>query len=192
LIEMHAEATAVRDTKAIGTALPGRWSAPPSDAAIRAVVSLGLVPLRLLRTRIGRRLATTAVLSLILVGAVSALYDHADSPASVQRALNAVPAAASKPAGRETAGAAKSAGTSGGTALASVVAASRPAKDPQTAAVAWYARQLRISPDRVQALQRQRVNGTTTKVLVMADVSQTNMATAFVTVKRADGGWKVP
>src|SRR6266536_2369175 len=75
---MNAEATAVRDTKPMGAAAPGRWSAPPSDAAVRAVVSLGRIPLRLLQTRTGRRLAATAVLSLLLVGAVSALYAHAD------------------------------------------------------------------------------------------------------------------
>src|SRR6266581_1049203 len=132
---MNVEATAVRNTKPMGVAVPGRWSAPPSDAAVRAVVRLGLIPLRLLQTQVGRRLAAPAVLSLCLA---------------------------------------------------------RPAKDPQSAAVAWYARRLRISPDRVQALQQQRVNGSTTKVLVMAQVSETNVPTAFVTVKRAGSGWKVP
>jgi len=189
---MNAEATAVRDTKAIGAAIPGGWSAPPSDAAIRAVVSLGLIPLRLLRTRIGRRLAATAVLSLILVGAVSTLYDHADGPASLQRPLSAVPAAAAKPAAGGRA-AANEAGTTGAAALASAsVAASRPSKSPQSAAVAWYAKRLGVSSDRVQALQQQRVSATITKVLVMAGVSETKMSTAFVTVKRAGSGWKVP
>jgi len=192
---MNAEATAVRDTKAIGTAIPGRWSTPPSDAAIRAVVRLGLIPLHLLGTRIGRRLMATAVLSMILVGAVSALYDHADSPASPPRPLDtAVRAAASRPGTSGKAGtaegAAKSAGGSRVTSLASV-AATRPAKDAQSAAVAWYANRVHVSPDRVQALQQQRVNGTTTKVLVMAQVSETNVPTAFVTVRRAGGGWKV-
>src|SRR6266511_2134091 len=170
---MNAEATAVRDTKPMGAAAPGRWSAPPSDAAVRAVVSLGRIPLRLLQTRTGRRLAATAVLSLLLVGAVSALYAHADGPATPPRPLNsAVPAAVARPA-------------AGGKATSA-------AKDPQSAAVAWYANRLRISPDRVQALQQQRVNGSTTKVLVMAQVSETNVPTAFVTVKRAGSGWKVP
>ena len=185
---MHAEATAVRDAKAVGTGVPGRWSAPPSDAAIRAVVSLGLIPLRMLGTRLGRRLAATVVLSLILVGAVSALYSHADTPATLQRSLNAVPAAASKPVAGSRA---KGAATSGATSLAAV-AVSRPAKDPRSAAIAWYAKRLGVSPDRVQALQQQRVNGTTTNVMVMAQVSETNVPTAFVTVKRAGGGWKVP
>jgi hypothetical protein len=182
---MNAEATAVRDTKAIGTPIPGRWSAGPSDAAIRAVMSLGLVPLRLLATRMGRRLAATALLSIALVGAVSALYDHADRPATLQRPLNAVPAAASKPAASRAAGAA-------GQAAPAAAAVSRPAKSPGDAAVAWYAQRARVSHDRVRALQQQRVNATTTKVLVMADVSQTDMATAFVTVKRSGSGWKVP
>lgn len=188
---MNAEATAVRDTKAIGAPIPGRWSAPPSDAAIRAVVSLGLVPLRLLATRMGRRLVATAVLSIALVGAVSALYAHADTPATLQRTLNAVPAAASKPADGRAAGAAKGTDAARQSAPAAG-AASRPAKTPRDAAVAWYAQRARVSPDRVQALQQQRVNATTTKVLVMAEVSRSDMATAFVTVKRAGSGWKVP
>jgi hypothetical protein len=190
---MNAEATAVRDTKPMGAATPGRWSAPPSDAAVRAVVSLGRIPLRLLQTQTGRRLAATAVLSLLLVGAVSTLYAHADGPATPPRPLNsAVPAAVARPAaGGKATSAAKTAGASRETSLASVALA-RPAKDPQSAAVAWYANRLRISPDRVQALQQQRVNGSTTKVLVMAQVSETNVPTAFVTVKRAGSGWKVP
>lgn len=189
---MNAEATVVRDTKALRAPIPGRWSTPQSDAAIRAVVTLGLVPLRLLATRMGRRLVATAVLSIALVGAVSALYDHADSPATLQRPLSAVAASASKPApSGQTAGAAKGADASSG-ASSAAVAASRPAKSPQAAAVAWYAQRARVSPDRVQALQQQRVSATTTKVLVMAEVSRTDMATAFVTVKRAGTGWKVP
>lgn len=187
---MNAEATAVRDTKAIGAPVPGRWSAAPSDAAIRAVMSLGLVPLRLLATRMGRRLVATAVLSIALVGAVSALYDHADSPATLQRPLNAVPAAASKPADGKAAGAVK--GSAAHQAAPTAAAASRPAKSPRDAAVAWYAQRAGVSPDRVQALQQQRVNATTTKVLVMAEVNRTDMASAFVTVKRAGSGWKVP
>jgi hypothetical protein len=190
---MNAEATAVHDTKPIGSALPGRWSTPRSDAAIRAVAGLGRIPLRLLRTRMGQRVAATSVLSLLLVGGVSALYDHADSPASPARPLAAAaPAAASKPvAAGKAAGAAKSASSTRETSLASVTIA-RPAKNPQSAAVAWYANRLHVSPDRVQALQQQRVNGSTTKVLVMAQVSEGNVPSALVTVKRAGGGWKVP
>jgi hypothetical protein len=188
---MNAEATAVSDTKAIGRAIPGRWPAPPPDAAVRAVVALGLVPLRLLATRMGRRLMAATVLSIVLVGAVSALYDHADGPATLQRTLNAAPAAASKPApSGQVAGAAKGA-TSGKASLASV-AASRPAKDARSAAVAWYAKRVGVAADRVQALQEQRINATTIRVLVMAQVSQTNVPTALLTVKRARGGWKVP
>ncbi len=187
---MNAEATVVRDTKALRPPIPGRWSAPQSDAAVRAVVTLGLVPLRLLATRMGRRVAATAVLSIALVGAVSALYDHADGPATPQRPLSAIAASASKPASNSrAAGTAKRAAASSASVA---VAASRPAKSPQAAAVAWYAQRVRVSAGHVQALQQQRINATTTKVMVMADVSQSDMATAFVTVKRAGTGWKVP
>lgn len=188
---MNAEATALRNTKRIGAPVPGPWSALPSDGAIRAVASLGLVPLRLLATQMGRRVAATAVLSLLLVGGVSALYDHADGPDSTPRPLNAATVAvAAHPAAAKAASATRN-GAASGQALASV-AVTRPAKDARSAAVAWYAKRLRVSPDRVQALQQQRVSKTTTNVLVMAQVSDKGVPTALVTVKRAGGGWKVP
>jgi hypothetical protein len=187
---MNAEATVVRDTEVIGAAIPGRWSAPRSDAAVRAVVRLGLLPMRLLATSMGRRLAATVVLSVGLVGGVSTLYDHADSPTAVVRplnALNALNAAASKPAAAKPA--AKPAGR--GAQDSTAAAAARPAKRPEDAAAAWYAQHVRVSPDRVHALQRQRVSATVTRVMVVAEVSATRMATDMVTVKRAGDGWKV-
>jgi hypothetical protein len=188
---MNAEATAVRTAKSIGAAIPGRWSTPPSDAAVRTVVNLGRAPLRLLfQTRLGRRLTATAVLSIVMVGIVSTLYAHADSPSSP--GLRATPAAASRPArAGQVAAAATGAGASGETTLAAVVAA-RPAKDPATAAMAWYAARLRLPTDRVQALQQQRVDKNKVKVMVMAEVSATELPTAFVTVEQTGHGWKVP
>jgi hypothetical protein len=186
---MNAEATAVRTAKSIGAAIPGRWSTPPSDAAVRTVVSLGLAPLRLLfQTRVGRRLTATAVLSVLMVGMVSILYAHADSPNSP--GLPATPAAASRAAGPGQA-AATGAGASGETTLAAVAAA-RPAKDAASAATAWYAARLHLPTDRVQALQQQRVDKRKVKVMVMAQVSATDLPTAFVTVEQSGRGWKVP
>jgi hypothetical protein len=187
---MNAEATAVRTAKSVGAAIPGRWSTPPSDAAVRTVVSLGLAPLRLLfQTRVGRRLTATAVLSILMVGMVSMLYDHADSPGAP--GLPATRAAASRPAGPGQAAAATGAGASGKTTLAAVAAA-RPAKDAATAATAWYAARLHLPTNRVQALQQQRVDKRKVKVMVMAQVSETDLPTAFVTVEQTGRGWKVP
>jgi len=188
---MNAEATAVRTAKSIGAAIPGRWSTPPSDAAVRKVVSLGLAPLRLLfQTPVGRRLTTTAVLSLLMVGMVSTLYAHADSPGAP--GLPATPAAASRAAGPgQAAAAATGAGASGETTLAAVAAA-RPAKDAAGAATAWYAARLHLPSDRVQALQQQSVDKRKVKVMVMAQVSATDLPTAFVTVEQTGRGWKVP
>jgi len=185
---MNAEATAVRTAKSIGAAIPGRWSTPPSDAAVRTVVNLGLAPLRLLfQTRFGRRLTATAVLSVLMVGMVSALYAHADTPG-----LPATPAAASRPARPgQAAAAAMGAGASGKTTLAAVAAA-RPAKDAATAATAWYAARLHLPTGRVQALQQQRVDKRRVKVMVMAQVSESDLPTAFVTVEQTGRGWKVP
>jgi hypothetical protein len=185
---MHVEATAVRDTKVIGAPVPGRWSAPPSDAAVRAVARLGMLPLRLLATSRGRRLSLAAVLSLGMVGTVSLLYDHADSPTAAVKPLNALNVAAAKPAPAHAA--AKPA--AGAAQESTAAAAARPAKRPEDAAAAWYARRVSVSPDRVHALQRTRVSATVTKVMVVAEVSATRMSTAMVTVKRSGDGWKVP
>ncbi len=183
---MNAEATALRDAKRIDRAIPGRWSGPPSDAAVRAATKLMLVPLRLLATPMGRRLTATVVLSVVLVAVVSSLYEHADGPAvAVRQALNAVPAAASKPAAaKRTVDASQR--------TSATVTAPPAAKRPEDAATAWYAQREGVSPDRVHALQRQRVSATVIKVLVMAEVSATDMPTAFVNVKRDGEGWKVP
>jgi hypothetical protein len=190
---MHVEATAVRDTKVIRAPIPGRWSAPPSDAAVSAVVRLGMLPLRLLATSTGRRLSLAAVLSLGMVGTVSLLYDHADSPTAVVKPLNALNVAAAKPAPAHAAAKPAAAKPDAGTTQESTAAAAaRPAKRPEDAAAAWYARRVSVSPDRVHALQRTRVSATVTKVMVVAEVSATRMSTAMVTVKRAGDGWKVP
>jgi hypothetical protein len=185
-MNMQVEATAVRDTKVLRGPIPGRMSAPPSDAAVRAMVQLGMLPLRMLATSRGRRLSLAAVLSLGMVGTVSLLYDHADSPTAVVKPLNALNAAAAKPAPAHAA--TKPAAAKESTAAA----AARPAKRPEDAAAAWYARRVSVSPDRVHALQRTRVSATVTKVMVVAEVSATRMSTAMVTVKRAGDGWKVP
>ena len=186
---MHVEATAVRDTKVIGAPVAGRWSAPPSDAAVRAVVRLGLLPMRMLATSMGRRVAAAVVLSVLLVGTVSTLYDHADSPAAVARPLNALNIAASKPA---AAHAAAGKGAGGVARESTAAAAARQAKRPEDAAAAWYAQHLGVSPSQVHALQRTRVSATVTKVMVVAEVSASRMSTDMVTVKRAGNGWKVP
>jgi hypothetical protein len=184
---MNVEATAVRDTKVIRAPIPGRWSAPPSDAAVRAVVRLGLLPMRLLATSVGRRIAATMVLSVALVGTVTMLYDHADSATAVVRPLNALNTAAKPAAAHRVA---KAAGSP--TRESTAAAAARPAKRPEDAAAAWYAQHVRVSPDRVHALQRTRVSANVTRVMVVAEVSASRMSTDMVTVKRAGNGWKVP
>ncbi len=172
---MNAEATSVRTARRAGAAMPGPWSAPPWDAAVRVAKRLVLLPLRMLATPLGRRVAAATVLSIALLAMVSSLYDHADGPAAAStRALRATPAAA------------VAAGTAG--SPATPLAAER----PEDAATAWYARQKRVSVDRVRALQQQRVSATVTRVMVLAEVAPSDMPTAFVTVRRDGAGWKVP
>lgn len=184
---MNAEASSVRTAKRIGTAVPGPWSGAADSAAVRAATRLMMVPLRMLATPLGRRAAAAAVLSVALVAMVSSLYDHADPPvAASARGLAAVPAAAAKPAG-----ASRGAGSPGAAAGAVTPAAPRAAQRPEDAATAWYAQQKRVPANRVKALQRQRLSATVMRVLVMADVSPSDMPTAFLTVRRGTAGWKV-
>jgi hypothetical protein len=181
LIEMNAEATSLRGRERVHT-LPNSWSSPSSDAAVGAAARLMLVPVRLLSTSLGRRLAGATVLSIALVVMVSTLYSHADGPAgqsarATAAALSAAPAAANAApaAARATAAPARAAA----------------AKRPQDAAISWFARQKRVAASRVQALQQQRVSATVTRVLVMAQLGPADMPTALVTVRRDGTGWKV-
>jgi len=184
---MNAEATSVRTAKRLGAAVPGPWSAAPSDAAVRAATRLMLLPVRLLATPLGRRIAAATVLSFALIGMVSSLYAHADRPgAASARSLSATPAAAAKPAPARA-----SAASSGAAAAPVTPTAPRAAQRPEEAATAWFARQKHVPAERVKALQQQRVSGTVTRVLVMAQVGPSNMPTAFVTVRRDSAGWKV-
>ena len=186
---MNAEATSVRTAKRLGAAVPGPWSVAPSDAAVRAATRLMLLPLRLLATPLGRRIAVAGALSVALVAMVSSLYAHADRPtAAAARSLSAMPAAAAKPA---SAPARASAASSGAAAAPVTPTAPRAAQRPEDAATAWFAAQKHVPANRVKALQQQRVSGTVTRVLVMAQVGPSNMPTAFVTVRRDSAGWKV-
>jgi hypothetical protein len=171
---MNAEATSLRGRERVHT-LPRPWSEQSSDAAVGAAARLMLMPVRLLSTSLGRRLAATVFLSMALVIMVSTLYSHADGPAgqsatatATASALPATPAAATKAA-----------------------PAAAAAKRPQDAAIAWFARQQRVAASRVEALQQQRVSATVTRVLVMAQVGPADMPTALVTVRRDGAGWKV-
>jgi len=138
-----------------------------------------LLPVRVLATSLGRRLAAATVLSVALVVMVSSLYSHADGPAAAASgALRAAPAAAARPA-------------AGGARAAASPAATRAAERPQDVAMAWFARQKRVAADRVQALQQQRISATVTRVLVMAEIGPADMPTAFVTVRRDGASWKV-
>jgi hypothetical protein len=145
-----------------------------------------LLPLRMLATPLGRRLAAATVLSVALVAMVSSLYDHADGPAAAStRALRAAPAAAARPAPASRRAAVADMTASAGSAAAPA------AERPEDAASVWYAKQKRVPIDRVKALQQQRISATVTRVLVLAEVSPSDMPTAFVTVRREGAGWKV-
>jgi hypothetical protein len=172
---MNAEATSVRAARRIGAAIPGSWPAPPSEAAVGAAARLMLVPLRMLATSMGRRVAAATVLSVALVALVASLYASAEGGVA-NPAVRATPVAAAKPAAAAQP-----------TAAAAAPAAAR----PEDAATTWFARQQRVPADRVRALQRQQVSATVTKVLVLAQVSPSDMPTAFVTVRRDRAGWKV-
>jgi hypothetical protein len=183
---MNAEATSLHGRERVHT-LPGSWSAQSSDAAVGAAARLMLVPVRVLSTSLGRRLAGATLLSIALVAMVSTLYSHADGPAG--QSATATAAAAALPT--TPAAAAKAAPAAARATAAPAASASAAAKRPQDAAIAWFARQKRVAASRVEALQQQRVNATVTRVLVMAQLGPADMPTALVTVRRDGVGWKV-
>jgi hypothetical protein len=180
---MNAHATAVRRAR------PGIFGQVPDHAVSSAAGGVGmrlaaevmLLPVRLLRTRLGRRLLAVAVLAVVLTTLVGSLYDHADVPsravgraASLHRA--AAPAAAAAPADR------KDAAASPGRELG---------RRPEDAAASWFARRHGVARDRVQALQQERVSANERRVLVMADAGDGRLPTGYVTVRRDGSGWAV-
>lgn len=165
---MNAETTFVRRHRA-GAALA------PDGAGVRLAGLLLAMPMRLVTSSLGRRVAIAVALSLLLVGIVTALYDNADGPpaAATARAVAAVPAAAS-------------------TSLAAPAGRRAPAARPDLAAAAWYAEQQHVPVDQVRTLQQRRVSSRETKVLVMAQpAGSAALRSAFVTVRRGPGGWAV-
>ena len=121
-----------------------------------------LLPLRLLATGLGRRLATVMVLTTLFVAVMSVLYEHADRPTA-----NARPAAST------------------------VAAPAAPGRSAAAAAAAsWYARRLGVPAARVRALGSQRLGPGRLRVLVLAEEGG-RRPTAWVTVRRTHGGWTV-
>jgi hypothetical protein len=165
---MNAETTFVRRHRAgVGLA--------PDGAGVRLAGLLLAMPMRIVASSLGRRIAIAVVVSLVLVGIVTALYDNADGPpaAGTARAVAAVPAAAS-------------------TSLAAPAGRRAPAARPDQAAAAWYAEQQHVSVNQVRALQQRRVSSRETKVLVMAQpAGSPDLRSAYVTVRRVPDGWAV-
>jgi hypothetical protein len=176
---MNAPATAVRHGRPGGAGLAR--GGEPLGLGTRAAVQLMLLPLRVLATtRLGRQLAAVALLMVVLGSVVSALYDSADGPGAAS-ATRSLAAAAAAPGERASA---VQRTTSG--APARQVGAR-----PEQVAAEWFARRQGVARDKVQALQQQRVSGSETRVLVMADAGGGRMPTAYVTVKLGRSGWAV-
>jgi hypothetical protein len=132
--------------------------------------------LAILRTELGRRLGTVAVLAVVLVAGVSVLYDHADpvtSPPFEAAAAVATTHAPARPAA----------------APAPKPAAAAKRLRPDQVAVAWYAERRGIAAAKVQALQQQPIGRTRVRVLVMARLGQDRLDTAVVVVRRAGSRW---
>jgi hypothetical protein len=129
-----------------------------------------LLPLRLLASGLGRRLATVTMLTTLFVVGMSALYEHADRPTA-----NARPAASSaaRPAARPD-----------------PRPAARPPDGPGALAVDWYARRLGVPAAQVRALASERSGPGHLRVLVLADLGN-RKPTAWVPLRRTPGGWTV-
>jgi hypothetical protein len=147
---------------------------------VSAAVLLLRAGLALLRTELGRRLGTVAVLAAVMVAGVSALYDHADPVAAALPAEAAAAVATTRPAPPAPAAKPKP----------KPKPAARPQR-PEQVAAAWYARRRGIAPGKVQALQSQPLSGGRVRVLVMGRVGRDRLDTALVVVRRAGSRWMV-
>lgn len=155
--------------------LPGRG---PDEAGIRLAVEVMLLPLALLRSRLGRRLLVAATFALVLTTAVAALYDSAD-----------VPARAAGRAGSLQRTAAEHTAKAGDRRAATAVPARELGRRPEDVAADWFAQRQGVAREQVQALQQQKVSSTERRVLVMADAGNGRLPTGYVTVRRDGSGW---
>lgn len=180
---MNAHATAVRRSR------PGIFGQVPDDAVtlrsgdtgMRLAATVMLLPLRLLRSRVGRRLIAVAALALVLTTLVGALYDNPEAP----------PRAHGKVAASEPTPVAPAASPSG----SRQATANRPSHEvgrrPEDAAANWFARRHGVDRADVQALQQEQVSTNERRVLVMADAGDGRLPTGYVTVHRDGSGWAV-
>jgi hypothetical protein len=146
---------------------------------VSAALLLLRAGLALLRTELGRRLGTVAVLAAVMIAGVSALYDHADPVIAALPAEAAAAVATTRPAPAAPKPKPKPR-----------PAAAKPQR-PEQVAAAWYARRRGIAPGKVQALQSQPLRGGRVRVLVMGRVGPDRLDTAVVIVRRAGSRWVV-
>jgi hypothetical protein len=153
--------------------------ATAGEAGLRLAAGVMLLPLGMLRSRLGRRLLAVAVLALVLTTVVGALYDNADLPARATGKASALRRAAERqPAAHADRHAATSA-----------VPTRELGRRPEDVAANWFAKRQGVARDRVQALQQQRVSSRERRVLVMADAGGGRLPTGYVTVRRDGSGW---
>jgi hypothetical protein len=149
------------------------------EAGLRLAVEVMLLPLGMLRTRMGRRLLAVATLALVLTTVVGALYDNADVPA---RATGKAAALRRTAARQPAAQADRRTGNAAGPAR-------ELGRRPEDVAANWFAKRQGVARDQVQALQQQKVSSTERRVLVMADAGGGRLPTGYVTVRRDGSGW---
>jgi hypothetical protein len=146
---------------------------------LRAAVWLLTFVVRLLGHQIGRRLLAALALAAVCAGLVTLVFTYPEpvdpAPASAHPvAPPARPPAEARPAPRPPA-----------------TSSARPVGSPEQAAATWYAQRKRLPRARVRVLQRDQVNASLVRVLVLADGGNGRLDTAVVTVRRHGGGWQV-
>jgi hypothetical protein len=170
---MNAESTYVRPAR------PRPALVPPGGEGARTAALVLALPMRVAATPLGRRVLAAAVVAVVLVSLVGALYDHTDRPHAAGALAGAQNTASHRPAG----GGSGSGGSGGGSAE------SARRNSPAEAAAAWYAGKQRVALDRVQALGQRRISATERKVLVVAEAGASKLPTAYVVVRKGPGGW---
>jgi hypothetical protein len=164
-----------------------REALPTGTDSAQALRTLLMVPVRVMRTAVGRRVVAAAALAIALQGMVGLMFSNADAPTAT---AGAAVREASVRAGQGTTHAAAHQPAAPAKASASKKAAPKTYAKPQEAAAAWFAKQAGVPVSKVRALQQRPAGENKAKVLVMAEYGD-NVDTDEVTVVRGDAGWRV-
>jgi hypothetical protein len=169
-----------------------RWALAALARAAAVAVTLGRRVLAAATGELGRRLARTAGLTVVLAVVVTALYDRGEVPTAAAQPAVQAPARGSQagPAARSGADARrKDPAALGGLRGRDRVV--RVGERPAAVAAAWYAARHGVPRAKVKPLQQDRLSAKEVRVLVLADHGRGQLRTALVRLRHGANGWSV-